>query len=130
MACTVVVEQSCQFHLNYYNSHTRVGFLDAHGCVKLQVRLSNAQKEPPKDTSLAFLNFMKELNVAFFQDAAAMLAKCPHRQNHPLYQIPCLASPQFQVRFIPCLHVYLYTCSKGRNRQTCLHVHMLLFLLF
>jgi len=74
-------------------------FLDAHERIKSQVARSIAQKEKPKFTSLAFLNFIKELNTVFFQDASAMLVKHPERQHHPLYQIPCLASPQFQVRF-------------------------------
>ena len=73
-------------------------FLDAHERVKLKVRLSMERKETARQTSLAFLNFMKELNIVFFQDAAAMIAQHPDRKNHPLYQNPCLASPQFMVR--------------------------------
>jgi len=73
-------------------------FLDAHERIKLSIRLSIQRKETPCQTSLAFLNFMKELNVVFFQDAAAMLVKHPDRIHHQIYQIPCLASPHFKVR--------------------------------
>lgn len=75
-------------------------FRDAHERIKLQVKTSLARKEKPRFTSLAFLNFMRELNVVFFQDAATIIAKYPERQHHPLYQIPCLTTPQFQVRMI------------------------------
>jgi hypothetical protein len=73
-------------------------FLDAHERIKLQVSMSLSRKEKPKFTSLAFLNFMRELNIVLFQDAAAMIALHPDRGNHPLYQLQCLASPLFQVR--------------------------------
>ena len=72
-------------------------FIDAHELIKIQVSRSMAMKQEAKHTSLFFLNFMTELNKVFFQDAAAMLAKHPDRQNHPLFQLPCLTSPQFQV---------------------------------
>lgn len=89
-------------------------FLDAHERIRLQVNMSEARKETARHTSLAFLNFMRELNVVFFQDAAAMIAKFPERQNHPLYQIPCLTSPAFQVRNI----------AQKDSSKTCLHVNM------
>lgn len=72
-------------------------FMQAHEVIKTQVRNSVAKKETPTFTALAFLNFMRELNKVFFQDAAAMLVKYPERRHHPLYQIPCLVSSQFQV---------------------------------
>lgn len=74
-------------------------FLDAHERIKLQVSMSLSRKETPKFTSLAFLNFMRELNIVLYQDAAAMIVKHPDRHNHPLYQLPCFASPLFQVKF-------------------------------
>ena len=73
-------------------------FMDSHKLIREQVALSDQRREPARYTSLAFLNFMRELNKVFFQDAAALLIKHPERKHHPLFQIPCLASPQFQVR--------------------------------
>ena len=73
-------------------------FLVEHDRIKVQVARSTQRKETPKFTSLAFLNFMRELNIVLFQDAAAMIVKHPDRRNNPLYQLPCLSSTIFQVR--------------------------------
>jgi hypothetical protein len=73
-------------------------FMDAHDMIKARIRASSRTKEPPQFTALAFLNFIGELNKVFFQDTAAMLVKHPERRHHPLYQLPCLVTQQFQVR--------------------------------
>jgi len=72
-------------------------FVAAHERIKEQVRQSIARKETARFTSLAFLNFMTELNKVFYQDAAAMIVKHPDRRAHPLYQLPCLDTPRFRV---------------------------------
>lgn len=48
-------------------------------------------------TAMNFLRFMVELNIVFLQDTAAMLILHPERSLHPLFQLPELRSPQFQV---------------------------------
>lgn len=100
-------------------------FMDAHERIKLQVAMSLSRKEKPKFTSLAFLNFIRELNIVFFQDAAAMIAKHPDRRHHPLYQIPCLNSPIFQVRFeFACLLDLICHVSYIYNFITMFFIHM------
>jgi len=103
-------------------------FLDAHERIKLQIARCTTKETPPF-TSLAFLNFMKELNVVFFQDAAAMIAKHPDRKHHPLYQLPCLTSPQFLVSQnykLKILQYHFCHDSYFINMETCEHVYRIM----
>jgi len=48
-------------------------------------------------TALHVLNFLKEINEIFLQDAAAMLSLHPERANHPLFSLPVFSSTEFKV---------------------------------
>lgn len=66
------------------------------------------RQDSPKWTALHFLDFMKELNTIFLQDAAAMLVLHPERENHPLFCLDCFKMGHFKVSTMTMLLLYYY----------------------
>ncbi|MGL5936676.1 MAG: hypothetical protein ACRCZI_13765, partial [Cetobacterium sp.] len=65
--------------------------------------VSECAEAGKKMTAISFLRFFIELNKIFLQDAAAMVALHPERQDHALFQkMPCFLTEEFKVSLL-CL---------------------------